>query len=588
MIIGIDVGGTHTDGVLLDQSNIVALAKVPTRRDQLAQSVFAALDTLLTGKTDSELKQIERIVFSTTLTTNLIAEGQYPPTGLVLIPGPGMSTDELALGTRNWVLQGSIDHRGRLVADLNHSEVEDMIQDLRTSGITDLAIVSKFSSRNPSLEEEVQAKVRVNLPHLTNIQIGHRVAPGLNFPRRVQTCLLNTAVLREYANFIKNVEIAVRERGIAAGLFLLKADGGTMPLTDGLHYGVETIKSGPAASIMGFLALSAQEKRTALLLDIGGTTTDIAFTTKGVPLFEPEGVRIGQFLTAVRGLLSRSIAYGGDSSVLWENGELVLKPTRRGPAITFGGSEPTLTDALVVLGLLEGDHPERVFERFPSLARSKTSTDFTANANSTASDPGQKMAAQLIVQQFYRKVREAYTELLAEINGRPVYTIHELLAESNVEPEILLAVGGPAPALLAGLAAELGLEGQLPTYHHVANALGAAVARPTIAHTLYADTAQKFYTLSGVPGKQNISGRFTLHNARQILLKHTAAHLATLGSFSSAELATLVEITHEEQFNIVRGFSTTGQILKLVAQVKPGLTSTVETNTPGEKGGRPQ
>lgn len=605
MIIGIDVGGTHTDGVLLDGGQVCKTSKVLTHRNALDQSVLAALDALLTTET---IDQVQRIVFSTTLTTNLIAQGTYPPVGLVLIPGPGLPIDGLLIGERNWVLSGSIDHRGRNVAPLGDSELAAMVNDLQLSGIRDLAIIGKFSTRNPQLEEMVERYVREHAPHVENIQLGHRIGTSLNFPRRVQTTWLNTAVYREYRHFLTNVRKAVEERGLHANLFLLKADGGTMPLDEGLHFGVETIKSGPAASIMGFLALRGQEARTTLLLDIGGSTTDIALMAAGVPLFEPEGVQVGDYLTSIRGLLSRSLPYGGDSPIRVDDGIVSLSPQRRGAAVIFGGSVPTLTDALAALGRVASGNDGKAREALAGIVRnllgsggSRSEDDLTILARqvdrstdvlcSNHSESQTNIAqfeyqkdtityiAHSAVQYFCSQVREAVSALLREMNSRPVYTIHDLLTDTRLEPDIMMVVGGPAAALLPKLGEELGIEAVLPAYHFVANALGAAIARPTLRHMLYADTAQKFYTLTGVSGKQRITGRFSLMNARQALLEHTRARANGIADFQGG--AELVEITHEESFQIVRDFSTQGQILKLEAQIKPGIAHTIAS----ERGG---
>lgn len=554
MIIGIDVGGTHTDGVLIHNGHIVNTSKVNTDRKKLNQSVLNALDQLLSGQDHSK---IERIVFSTTLTTNLIAQGDYPPTGLLLIPGPGISPEWLQLGKRNWILNGSIDHRGRMTAELENAEVSKIIQELQESGIRNLAIVGKFSTRNPLQEESLANQINELLPEIDNIQLGNQVAPRLNFPRRVQTTWLNTAVYHEYARFLRNVKEAIHQRGIQAQLYLLKADGGTMPLDAGLAHGVETIKSGPAASIMGFLALTPNENRTALLLDVGGTTTDIAFMAGVTPLFEPEGVQIEGYLTTIRGLLNRSIPYGGDSPVILdETGSVDLLPRRVGPAMIFGGTQPTLTDALALLGLVPSELVQTDFKKmqtiFPIL-RGKTI----------------KETAQLAVQTFHSKVKQAVEALLTELNGQPVYTIHELLAGNKLRPKVVMMIGGPAQALLPDLARKLQMTPILPKFHRVANALGAAVARPTIRKTLYADTAEGFYRISGASGKKMITSHFNLNKARSILLEEIEERYNHM-THSSIE-SNLVEITHEETFNIVRGFSTQGQIFKLEAQIKPGI-----------------
>ncbi len=564
MIIGIDIGGTHTDGVLIKNQQIHQTSKVITDQNNLTTSILKVLDNLLLNQ---DKDQVTRIVFSTTLTTNLIAQKNYPPTGLIMIPGPGLNPDWLKIAAHNWVISGSIDHRGRQVTAFNQEELNQLQAEIQCTGITDLAIVGKFSTRNPVQEKQLTAFLQSSLPdRLRNIQLGHQIAPVLNFPRRVQTTWLNTAVYQEYSKFAASVQRSVLERGITAELFLLKADGGTMPLENGLSAGVETIKSGPAASIMGFLALTGTDNRTSLLLDIGGTTTDIALLIGGIPLFEPEGVQIGNYNTSVRGLLNRSISFGGDSYVYKDQtGNIRLQSKRIGPAAAFGGNTPTLTDALVITKLMSEGDREHAFSAFEQLTENN--------------DPNQIITtARAIIQQFYQIIASEVEKLLNELKQRPVYTIHELLTDSELKPEVVMMIGGPASALLPGIAEFLDLEPVLPRYHHVANALGAALARPTLRETLYADTEQRFYILSGkdeASGKQSINhtqkNNFTLDKAKKILLDYTTSLAVQKQNPVCSD--DFVEITFEESFNIVRDYQTRGQIFRLEAQIKPGIIS---------------
>ena len=127
--------------------------------------------------------------------------------------------------------------------------------------------------------------------------------------------------------------------------------------------------SGPAASLMGMQALLHTDE-DALLLDVGGTTTDIFFLADGVPLFEPLGIQIGSYKTLVRAIFSQSIGLGGDSFVRVEKGRLKIGPQRLGPPLAFGGENPTPTDAMVVLGYLPEGDKTKAYEGMAGLARS--------------------------------------------------------------------------------------------------------------------------------------------------------------------------------------------------------------------------
>ena len=172
----------------------------------------------------------------------------------------------------------------------------------------------------------------------------------LNFPRRISTTYLNEAVWAKYQQFVDQVLHFVKERGISVPIYILKADGGTFDIQHSRNCPVQTILSGPAASIMGILSTAGCEE-DSIALDIGGTTTDIAVFADGVPLLEHFGVTIGGYKTLIRGLRTKSIPVGGDSRVKYEDGKLQIGPEREGPAAALDGPYPTPTDAMIVLGL---------------------------------------------------------------------------------------------------------------------------------------------------------------------------------------------------------------------------------------------
>ena len=190
--------------------------------------------------------------------------------------------------------------------------------------------------------------------------MGHSLSGKLNFPRRVFTSYLNSAVYDTFNGFSTSIRKSMKQEGIDAPLFILKADGGTINLATAEEKPVETILSGPAASFMGLNAMIKTYK-DAILLDIGGTTTDIFFLADGVPLFEPLGIKIGDYKTLVRAIYSVSIGLGGDSSIEVEDVhlkdglediKLKIGPNRAGYPYALGGPKPTPTDAMIVLGLI--------------------------------------------------------------------------------------------------------------------------------------------------------------------------------------------------------------------------------------------
>ncbi|MCK5682225.1 hydantoinase/oxoprolinase family protein, partial [bacterium] len=197
MLLGIDVGGTHTDAVIIDRNGVVASAKVETCQENLIISLDAVLKEILkTGHGCS----ISRINLSTTLTTNAIIEKKLEAAGILAVSGPGLApkTFNYDLGNHFHLLAGAIDHRGSRQHDLDENALQEALTKCRKSGLKVYAVVSKFSSRNPEFEDILADRVG---PDADFISIGHQVSGQLNFPRRLATAYYNAAVWRHYNRF---------------------------------------------------------------------------------------------------------------------------------------------------------------------------------------------------------------------------------------------------------------------------------------------------------------------------------------------------------------------------------------------------
>lgn len=556
MIIGLDMGGTHVDAVIIEDGRIVNASKKPIDRKNSFQSIWNVLEDLLAQSDKSKIKQIN---LSTTISTNAIVEKKTDPVAMFIQSGPGLPHDFLACGDENIFLTGYIDHRGRVVRDLNKDEITARIPELREKNIQVCGVVTKFSTRNPNHEIRIKNLLE---KHFSHVSMGHTMSGKLNFPRRVNTTYLNAAVHGHFLRFSKSIKQALEKEGLAGvPVYVLKADGGTMSIDGAEKKPVETILSGPAASLMGMQALLHTDE-DALLLDVGGTTTDIFFLADGVPLFEPLGIQIGSYKTLVRAIFSQSIGLGGDSFVRVEKGRLKIGPQRLGPPLAFGGETPTPTDAMVVLGYLPEGDKTKAYEGMAGLAR-ELGTDADT-------------AARMILNEMARIIKESVTGLLRDINTRPVYTVKELLEDRKIEPRVIHMIGGPAKVLAPFLEKEFALPCRFPENYHVANAVGAALSRTTAEITLIADTAQKTLSVPELGIYEKITSHFSLAAAKEKaleLLKNSARELG------ADEKNLDAEITEESCFNIVRGFFTSGQNIRIKAQIKPGLTQHRDTGT---------
>jgi N-methylhydantoinase A/oxoprolinase/acetone carboxylase beta subunit len=547
LIVGLDMGGTHVDAVIIDRGNIVDIAKTPADRSDLFGSIWATLDNLLSGK---KVSRIERINLSTTVSTNAIIEGKTAPVGMIIESGPGMDPSFMSCGSENIFITGYVDHRGREIKPFDPVEIQEAASRFKQQDIKTCAVVAKFSTRNPLHEINIQKMLKDEFCPIT---MGHTLSGKLNFPRRVFTSYLNCAVYHVFKAFCDSIRKAMQKENIHVPVNVLKADGGTISLDVGQQYPVNTILSGPAASLMGACAFNAGDK-DAVFLDIGGTTTDISFVADGVPLFEPLGINIGPYNTLVRAIYSVSIGLGGDSAIHIENGELKIGPQREGFPMALGGQVPTPSDAMIVLGLLDFGNKDRAILAMKLLGE-KLGMDARA-------------ASEVVYEKMADIIKQKVDSLIKDINSRPVYTVKELLYGKRLKPEYVSIIGGPARAMAPVLEKKFNLPCRVPENYEAANAVGAALAKTTAEITLLADTASGVLSVPEIGLYKRIDRNFTLDMARQKaleLLKQRASILGAEGSETESE------ITEESSFNMVRGFYTSGKNIRIKAQVKPGL-----------------
>jgi N-methylhydantoinase A/oxoprolinase/acetone carboxylase beta subunit len=547
VLLGIDVGGTHTDAVLIDKQGLANTAKIPTRQDNLLHSVLKALEEVLLGQDGSK---IERFTLSTTLCTNAIVQDNLEPVGMLVCAGPGIDPQNYCIGKYYEVVPGALDHRGTELLPVDQEYASQVLRKFSDSGVDLFSLVGKFSPRNPGQEKTMQALLPARQRFST---LGHTLSGRLNFPRRINTAYYNSAVWPLFNNFADAVSQGLQELGLSPSLFILKADGGTMPLAQSRSFPVESILSGPAASVMGLSALCSVET-DALLLDMGGTTTDVGVFASGQPIIEEKGIDLNQRPTLTRSLKTRSIAIGGDSSVSLNQGQLEVGPKRLGPCLAQGGPALTLVDALnVFLDLNYAD----------SQASLQGTQDLAQKIGCSA-----KEAARQIIDKACSKLREQTRELLREINERPVYTVQEVMQGRQILPQKLYLMGGPARAISDFLQKTFALPVILPQHYAVANALGAALAQPTLQAELFADTEKRAMNIPALGINKSISDSYSLSQAREEAQTHLQEHLSKLG-LQNRE----TQILEETSMNMVKNFWTVGRDIRVKCQVRPGLNN---------------
>jgi N-methylhydantoinase A len=546
MILGIDVGGTHTDAVLLDHVTVRKKSKVLTNEKNLLASLLAVTTELVDADIIGKLK---RVVLSTTLSTNAIVQNKVDRVGMMVVSGPGLHPSFLEVPKDTHFLSGYVNHRGIEMKSIDPLEAKHVGAHFHDEGIQHIGIVGKFSTRNP--QQEIRLK-EIVAAHPCHISLGHRMSGHLNFPRRIATTYLNEAVCRRYSHFVMEVLRFVHELSIDVPIYILKADGGTFDIEQSLDFPVQTILSGPAASIMGIMTMT-DCTADAIALDIGGTTTDISIFADGVPLLEAFGVTIEGHKTLIRGLRTKSIGVGGDSIVLFREGKLTIGPEREGPAAAFGGPFPTPTDAMIVLGLTKIGNQDRAASALLPIA---------ASLRCPVVD-----AARTIYHETCMKIATQVQEVILEVNNEPVYTIHELLEGKHLNPKLLYLVGGPADAMATELGRLLECEPYIPPHAEVANAIGAALARTTAEMTILADTEQGILTIGEEGFQMPIPSRFSKEDAIRIGTEKLREKARRMGA---AEEEIEIEVVEVQEFNMVREYYTKGKNIRVKVQIKPG------------------
>ena len=540
MLLGIDVGGTFTDAVILEQGEIAAQAKRATTHDDVLRCVLAALDAVLKPELAAKL---ERVVISSTIVTNALTEGRLDEVFLAVIAGPGMNIAG-HLPVTPCYLQGYVDHRGKITAQL------DLLKLLKQRGKGVAAVSGKFSVRNPQLE--YQAEHELKKCGYKKIFLGSGLSGELNFVRRTNSAYFAAQVYELFAHFCERIREALAERGIHAPVHILKADGGTLPLAVALEQPVEAVFTGPAASVLGIEALAAPAVNS-ISLDVGGTTTDIAFWKNGLPLMAKRGAVINGFPTAVRAFHMRSVGIGGDSRIHKAAEGYTVGPEREGPAAAVGGETATLSDALIVAGYVS----------FGDTARS------LAALEKFGGEP--QLEAQKIIASAVGIIRETIEEMLDEWAKQPVYTVDDVIRGTEFVPAQLIGVGGGAPGLIKALGEAIELPVEIPAGAMVANAIGAAVARPTLSAGLRADTTEGFYIIPESGRRERLPKCFTQKVAEELLSSWLREQTADW-QLPDAE----TELVSCEHFRTVHGYYDTGDIYNLRMQLRPGILYKVQ------------
>ncbi len=348
-VIGIDTGGTYTDAVVIDlgQHRILASAKAITTKGDLAIGVIEAMAAATAQVNGFLPSRVQMVSVSTTLATNAVVEGHGGAVGLVLVGFDAAMQERSGLAKAFPTmpilrLSGGHDHNGVEVAKLDLNSLQAWLEGT-AQDVSAFAVVASFAVRNGAHEialgEALAAATR------KPVTLSHHLASALDAPRRAQTAVLNARLVSRIVDLKKAVEAAMAQHQLVCPLMIVKGDGSLAKAEIVVARPIETVLSGPAASLVGAQWLSGRDN--FIMSDMGGTTTDVGLLIEGRPQVAEHGAEVGGWRTMVKAIDVKTVGLGGDSEVhLGVHGEIELGPERALPIALLAHRFPALVDML--------------------------------------------------------------------------------------------------------------------------------------------------------------------------------------------------------------------------------------------------
>ncbi len=500
MVVGIDIGGTNTDIAIIHED--IETLKLPNELG------FGEILKRLSEKVDLSK---EKLVISTSIPLNLVVSKYHEiPTLTLLIPGCGLNYSSHGI-----ILEGYVNHRGDVVENLDSEKVESIVKSY-VNQYKNVAIVGKFSVRNPQLELKVYEIARRYFKD-KDIALSYHLGE-LNYPLRINTTILNAKIksaVYELTGLVKKY---------SDNFFYYKGDGGIIPYHVALENPSLLYNSSAAAVAFGAYYLS--KMKNALVIDIGGTTTDFVLLENGYPKLLNK-VEIAGKKTLVRCVDSISIPYGGDSLI-----DKDIKPERLDKPVAFGGKHLTLTDALNCIGFEIGNHKKSL-----EVWKDKI---------------GDLSLAQTAVDKF-------------------ISTVCEII--ESFDANIIIGTGYLAKYIIPMVSEKMGIKYTIPEHHEAANAVGVAISK--ISLTLYAryDTERGKTVYNGEIfkcefKKGSIPDDDEIINAASEKVKELAREFG-----ADEDDLDKIKVLYFNSYTVVRGGVKRGKIADVVVQIEPGISS---------------
>jgi N-methylhydantoinase A len=473
MYLGIDIGGTFTDLVLMDEDGNIVTAKAPTTPGELEKGVFDAIALVATTQgvaVEQLLAKVTAFGHGTTQATNALIERTGATTGLIATRGfgdtlalqrlmgftAGIPVEQLGRYSRRRYpepivprglvreVRERVDQAGHVLVPLDEESVRTAVRELSDAGAETFAVALLWSFRNPAHEQRVGEIIREMRPG-AYVSLSCEVSPIIGEYERTATTVLNSYLAPKVADYLSRIETLLRDRGFRGNFNVLNSAGGVVPATEAARKPVLLVASGPAGGVMGSLQL-AQEigHRNIITTDMGGTSFDVALVVDGKALVSGTH-EVGGFHLNTPVIDIRAIGAGGGSIARVEAGLLRVGPESAGAApgpVCYGrgGKRATVTDADLVLGILSPDN----------FLGGRMKLDLPAATEAIR----EQIADPLNI-----SVEEAAAGIRRVVDGHMADTLREVTIGRGHDPRdfVLLAYGGAGPAHCIGYGAELGV-----------------------------------------------------------------------------------------------------------------------------------
>jgi len=323
--LGIDAGGTYTDAVLYDShlDRVLSRAKALTTKWRYSEGIMNAVNHL----PPEDLSRVDLVSLSTTLVTNAIVESNTYPVGLLIMPLGNVKTIDIK-HTPTAIIKGRMTIDGTISEEVDPEEIKQVSAlMIENHGVKGFAVSGYGGSVNPVLELKVKKILRDSTA--MDVCCGHELSGTLNFYIRARTAVLNAGVIPVMEEFLQEMKIALNNIGIKAPVAIVRGDGSIMSESYAEEFPIQTALSGPASSMAGASHLT--DFKDSLVVDVGGTTTDMGFLDSGSVSVCDDGAYIGNWKTHVRAVDMHTVGLGGDSEIVFNQQEWIIGPRRITP-----------------------------------------------------------------------------------------------------------------------------------------------------------------------------------------------------------------------------------------------------------------